>query len=134
MYAKNAPLFVAAGGSAGDACTGSPAGAANAFTVGATDSNDAVSPGSSIGLCVKIFALGVGIKSTWSGSNIATKVISGSSMSMAFTTGVGALFAAQGGLDTAQAVFNKLVLECTPNVVKGNLGGANNCLLYNGGP
>ncbi|KAK3813812.1 MAG: serine protease [Linnemannia elongata] len=135
LYAKNVPLFVAAGGSGGDACTGSPSGATGvALTVGATDSNDAVAPSSSIGPCVKIFAPGVGIKSTWIGSNTATKIVSGSSMSTAFTTGAAALLAAQGGLTAAQSVFDKLLLQCTPNVITGNLGGANNCLLYNGGP
>lgn len=135
LYVRNAPLFVAAGGSGGDACTGSPSGATGAvLTVGATDRNDAVSPSSSIGPCVKIFAPGVGINSTWIGSNTATKIVSGSSMSTAFTTGAAALFAAQGGLTTAQSVFDKLLSQCTPNVVTGNLGGANNCLLYNGGP
>ena len=96
LYAKNAPLFVAAGPS-GDACTGSPSGAPTAFAVGATDSNDALPSFSAYGPCVKMFAPGVGIKSAWIGSNSATRTISGSSTSTAFTTGAAALFVAQGG-------------------------------------
>ncbi|KAG0274125.1 hypothetical protein BGZ95_010073 [Linnemannia exigua] len=130
----NAPLFAAAGGSASTACTGSPGGAPNVYTVASTDANDAVASFSSTGSCVEIFAPGVGIKSTWIGSNTAINTISGSSMSTAFVTGAAALFAAQGGLNTAQSIYNILSSQCTTGVITGNLGGAPNCLLYNGGP
>ncbi|OAQ29871.1 subtilisin-like serine protease-like protein PR1A [Linnemannia elongata AG-77] len=134
LYAKNAPLFAAAGGSASTACTGSPGGAPNVYTVASTDSTDHVASFSSTGPCVEIFAPGVGIKSTWIGSNSATNTVSGTSMSTAFVTGAAALFAAQGGLNTAQAVYNVLSAQCTTGVITGNLGGAPNCLVYNGGP
>ncbi|KAK3830639.1 MAG: subtilisin-like protease Pr1B [Linnemannia gamsii] len=130
-----APLFAAAGQSGpGTACNTSPAGAPNVYTVAATDANDAVASFSSTGPCVEIFAPGVGIKSTWVGSNSATKTLSGSSMSSAFAAGAAALFAAQGGLTTSQSIYNKLSSVCTTGLITGNLGGAPNCLLYNGGP
>ncbi|KAK3813811.1 MAG: subtilisin-like protease Pr1B [Linnemannia elongata] len=134
LYAKNAPLFAAAGGSASTACTGSPGGAPNVYTVASTDANDHVASFSSTGPCVEIFAPGVSIKSTWIGSNTATNTVSGTSMSTALVTGAAALFAAQGGLNTAQAVYNVLSAQCTTGVITGNLGGAPNCLVYNGGP
>ncbi|KAG0252056.1 hypothetical protein BGZ95_006725, partial [Linnemannia exigua] len=130
-----APLFAAAGGSGpGTGCNTSPAGAPNVYTVATTDANDAVASFSSTGPCVEIFAPGVGIKSTWIGSNTATNTLSGSSMSAGFATGAAALFAAQGGLTTSQSIYNKLSSECTTGLITGNLGGAPNCLLYNGGP
>ncbi|KAF9137079.1 hypothetical protein BG015_002852 [Linnemannia schmuckeri] len=134
LYTKNAPLFAAAGGSASTACTGSPGGAPNVYTVASTDANDHVASFSSTGPCVEIFAPGVNIKSTWIGSNTATNTVSGTSMSTAFVTGAAALFAAQGGLNTAQSVYNILSSQCTTGVITGNLGGAPNCLVYNGGP
>ncbi|KAG9071644.1 hypothetical protein KI688_005857 [Linnemannia hyalina] len=134
LYAKNAPLFAAAGASASNACTGSPGGAPNVYTVASTDSNDNIASFSSVGPCVEIFAPGVNIKSTWIGSNTATNTVSGTSISTAFVTGAAALFAAQGGLNTAQAVYNALSTHCTTGVITGNLGGAADCLVYNGGP
>ncbi|KAG0356574.1 hypothetical protein BGX24_006400, partial [Mortierella sp. AD032] len=135
LYTSNAPLFAAAGGSGpGTGCNTSPAGAPNVYTVAAIDGNDAVPPFSSTGPCVEIFAPGVGIKSTWIGSNSATNTLTGTSMSSAFAAGAAALFAAQGGLPTAQSIYNKLSTECTTGLITGNLGGAPNCLLYNGGP
>jgi subtilisin family serine protease len=134
LYAKNLPLFAAAGGSASTACTSSPGGAPNVYTVASTDGNDHVASFSSTGPCVEIFAPGVGIKSTWIGSNTATNTVSGTSMSTALVTGAAALFAAQGGLNTAQSVYDVLSTQCTTGVITGNLGGAPNCLVYNGGP
>ncbi|KAF9125145.1 hypothetical protein BGX30_000589 [Mortierella sp. GBA39] len=112
----------------------SPGGAPNVYTVATTDSNDNIASFSSVGPCVEIFAPGVNIKSTWIGSSTATNTVSGTSISTAFVTGAAALFAAQGGLNTAQAVYNALSAHCTTGVITGNLGGAADCLVYNGGP
>lgn len=134
LFQKNLPLFAAAGGSASSACTVSPGGAPNVYTVASVDGNDHVASFSSVGPCVEIFAPGVSIKSTWIGSNTATNTLSGSSTSTALVTGAAALFVAQGGLNTAQSVYNVLSAQCTTGVITGNLGGAANCLVYNGGP
>ncbi|KAF9083670.1 subtilisin-like serine protease [Mortierella sp. GBA35] len=134
MYAANIPLFAAAGGSATNACLTSPGGAPNVYTVASTDSQDKVASFASTGPCVEIFAPGSNISSTWIGSPTASNTLSGSSMSTGHVTGAAALFVAQGGLNTAQAVYNQLSQVCTVGVIVGNLNGAPNCLLYNGGP
>jgi subtilisin family serine protease len=133
LFAKNIPLIVAAGNSANNACTGSPAGAANTYTVGATDKTDNPASFTSYGTCVEIFGPGVGITSAWIGGTSATNTISGTSMATPHVVGVAALYIAQGGLNTAQSVFDKLTNTSTKNVVKGSLGGTANRLVYNGG-
>ncbi|KAH7056150.1 peptidase S8 and S53 subtilisin kexin sedolisin [Linnemannia elongata] len=131
LYAKNIPLIVAAGNSDDDACDGSPAGAANTFTVGASDRYDAPAYFTSWGSCVEIFGPGVDITSSWIGGTTAQKTISGTSMATPHVVGVAALYIAQGGLSTAQSVFDKLVETATPDVISGNLNGSPNLLVYN---
>ncbi|KAF9115971.1 hypothetical protein BGW39_002865, partial [Mortierella sp. 14UC] len=131
LYAKNIPLIVAAGNSDDDACDGSPAGAANTFTVGASDRYDAPAYFTSWGSCVEIFGPGVDITSSWIGSTSAKKTISGTSMATPHVVGVAALYIAQGGLTTAQSVFDKLIETATPDVISGNLNGSPNLLVYN---
>src|SRR6476620_9570109 len=74
------PIAVAAGNSNTDACTSSPARAANAITVGSTTTSDARSSFSNFGTCLDIFAPGSGITSSWNTSDTATNTISGTSM------------------------------------------------------
>ncbi|KAG0313276.1 hypothetical protein BGZ97_010341 [Linnemannia gamsii] len=131
LFAKNIPLIVAAGNSDDDACDGSPAGAPNTFTVGASDRYDAPAYFTSWGSCVEIFGPGVDITSAWIGGTTAKKTISGTSMATPHVVGVAALYIAQGGLDTAQSVFDKLVQTGTPDVISGNLNGSPNLLVYN---
>ncbi|KAF9083671.1 hypothetical protein BGX23_011236 [Mortierella sp. AD031] len=131
LYNKNIPLIVAAGNSDTDACDGSPSGAPNTFTVGASDRYDAPAYFTSWGSCVEIFGPGVDITSTWIGSTSAQKTISGTSMASPHVAGVAALYIAQGGLTTAQSVFDKLVQTGTPDVISGSLNGSPNLLVYN---
>lgn len=72
-------VVAAAGNDTGDdACNYSPAGAADAITVGSTTSSDSRSSFSNIGTCVDIFAPGSSITSAaWGGG---TRVLSGTSM------------------------------------------------------
>ncbi|KAF9540940.1 hypothetical protein EC957_003629 [Mortierella hygrophila] len=133
LFAKNIPLIVAAGNDGSNACSGSPAGAANTYTVGATDKTDYPASFTSYGTCVEIFGPGVGITSSWIGGTSATNTISGTSMATPHVVGVAALYIAKGGLTTAQSVFDKLTSTSTKNVVKGSLGGTANRLVYNGG-
>ncbi|KAF9150005.1 hypothetical protein BG015_008176 [Linnemannia schmuckeri] len=133
LFAKNIPLIAAAGNSADDACDGSPSGASNVFTVGATDKTDAPAEFTSYGSCVEIFGPGVDITSSWIGGASAKKTISGTSMATPHVVGVAALYLSQGGLDTAQAVFDKLASTGTKGVVSGNLNGSPNLLVFNGG-
>ncbi|KAF9187155.1 hypothetical protein BGZ50_002114 [Haplosporangium sp. Z 11] len=133
IYNAGIPLLVAAGNDANaDACNGSPSGAQGTFTVGATDSNDSIASFSSWGQCVNIFAAGVNIKSAWIGSSTAVNTISGTSMATPHVAGVAALFlSSDSSLNSAAAVYNKLLQTATPNVISGYLRGSPNRLLFN---
>jgi len=84
---------LAAGNSAVDACTQSPARAGThdgVMTVAATASNDTEASFSNFGTCVDIWAPGVSILSTW--INSSTRTISGTSMASPHVGGTGALY------------------------------------------
>ncbi|KAF9420704.1 hypothetical protein BGZ76_004058, partial [Entomortierella beljakovae] len=133
LYNANIPLIVAAGNSATtDACTGSPSGAANTYTVAASDDTDSVAYFTSYGTCVEIFGPGVDITSAWIGSSSATNTISGTSMATPHVVGVAALYLSFNSLPTAQSVFDKLTSTATLNKITGNLKGSPNRLVYNG--
>ncbi|MFM6979971.1 MAG: S8 family serine peptidase [Micrococcales bacterium] len=78
-------VVVAAGNNGLDACNYSPASAASAITVGATDSTDTRASFSNYGNCLDIFAPGVNVTSdqpnggtaTWNGTSMATPHVSG---------------------------------------------------------
>lgn len=73
-------VSVAAGNDNKDACGFSPAGAEKPITVGASTLQDGRAYFSNWGTCVDVFAPGLNILSTWTGSPIATNTISGTSM------------------------------------------------------
>src|SRR5689334_8584130 len=83
---------IAAGNSAADACTQSPARVPAALTVGASDTNDVQAGFSNFGTCVDVYAPGVSITSSWSTTDTATNTISGTSMATPHVTGAAALF------------------------------------------
>jgi hypothetical protein len=80
-HLSNSGVFVAvaAGNSSADACSFSPASAANVTTVGCSTCSDARCSFSNFGSCVEIYAPGSGITSTW--NNGGTNTTSGTSMS-----------------------------------------------------
>ena len=82
----------AAGNSAADACSISPARVGEALTVGATTSSDAQATWSNFGLCVDLLAPGENVTSDWIGSNIATNTTSGTSMAAPHVAGVAATY------------------------------------------
>ncbi|KAK3822714.1 MAG: aqualysin 1 [Benniella sp.] len=133
LYRAGVPVIVAAGNDArADACNGSPSGAQDGFTVGATDINDRIAQFSSWGRCVDIFGPGVNIASTWIGSSTATNTISGTSMASPHVAGVAALLmSSDPSLTTAKAVYDKLRKTATGNVVTGSLRGSPNRMLFN---
>jgi subtilisin family serine protease len=83
---------VAAGNQAADACNYSPASAPQALTVGASDQNDARPSFSNFGTCLDLFAPGVSILSTYSTSDTAAQLKSGTSMSSPHAAGAAVLY------------------------------------------
>ena len=124
------PIAVAAGNSNTDACTQSPARAANAISVGSTTTSDARSSFSNFGTCVDIFAPGSGILSAWISSDTATATLSGTSMASPHVAGVAALYKqfnpGASGSTTRSAIIN----GSTTGVVTSAGSGSPNRLLY----
>lgn len=100
-----------------NACSGSPAGAPNALTVGATTSGDAESSFSNYGTCVDILAPGSAITSAWYNSNTATNTISGTSMSSPHVAGAAALYLAANPSATPAAVMTALKDNAIGNTI-----------------
>jgi subtilisin family serine protease len=103
---------IAAGNNNKTACNYSPSSASGALTVAFTDINDYRHPLSNYGSCVKVFAPGTSITSTWIGSNTATSVQSGSSMAAPLAAGVAALYLEVGKNQTDlinDAVYGKVI-------------------------
>lgn len=91
---------VAAGNDNKDACDFSPAASEGAVTVGASTITDERAYFSNHGKCVDIFAPGLNILSTWTGSTEATNVISGTSMASPHICGLLAYLLSIEGSDT----------------------------------
>jgi len=120
---------VAAGNSAGDACSLSPARVPEAITVAASDKYDKLASFSEKGKCVDIIAPGVDILSTW--NNGRTNVISGTSMATPHVAGAVALALAEGNFDTVAEVHDYMKEVASKDKIEGRLKGAPNSLLYN---
>jgi subtilisin family serine protease len=124
------PIAVAAGNSNTDACTQSPARAANAITVGSTTTSDARSSFSNFGACLDIFAPGSGILSAWFSSDTATATLSGTSMASPHVAGVAALYKQFSPGASATTTRNAIVNGSTTNHVTNAGTGSPNRLLY----
>ncbi|THA30215.1 S8 family peptidase [Streptomyces sp. A1547] len=125
---------VAAGNSADDACTGSPAAVPAAVTVGAADASDQWAPFSSYGRCVDLVAPGVSVTSAWKGSTTALARATGTSMAAPHAAGVAALIladglAAGGTAKTPAEVSAALVRGAVPDHLTGVPAGTANLLL-----
>jgi hypothetical protein len=118
---------VAAGGSNSNACNYSPARASGAYTVASSDSGDNKASFTNYGSCVKIYAPGVNVLSTW--LNGGTNTISGSTAT-AHVSGVAALYLATNPGASATTVGSWITNNATTNVIKNNPTGTPNRLLY----
>lgn len=108
---------VAAGNDNQDSCKYSPAAAESAVTVGASTLADERAYFSNYGKCNDIFAPGLNILSTWTGSKYATNTISGTSMASPHIAGLLAyLLSLQPAQDSAYSVE-----ELTPKKLKAFL-------------
>jgi len=124
------PIAVAAGNSNTDACTQSPARAANAITVGSITQSGARSSFSNFGVCLDIFAPGSSILSSYSTSDTATATLSGTSMASPHVAGVAALYKQFSPGASASTTRNAIVNGSTTGVVTSAGSGSPNRLLY----
>jgi subtilisin family serine protease len=121
---------IAAGNSAVNVSTTSPADVAEAVTVAASGSNDAWAYFSNYGSGVDIIGPGVNITSSWYTSNTATNTISGTSMATPHVAGAAALYLEAHPGSTPAQVQAGLITASTPSVVTGVPSGTANRLLY----
>lgn len=137
-------VAVAAGNDNTDACRVSPASAASALTVAATDSSDWRSvwnppySASNYGACVNVSAPGTDILSltlvycyTINGGNCTSlQFWSGTSMATPHVAGAALLLWSQYSTLSAAELSNKLLAIATTDVLQGLLPGTPNKLLY----
>src|SRR5215216_2106924 len=124
------PIAVAAGNSNTDACTQSPARAANAITVGSITQSGSRSSFSNFGVCLDIFAPGSAILSTYATSDTATATLSGTSMASPHVAGVAALYKQFNPGASAATTRNAIVNGSTTGHVTNAGSGSPNRLLY----
>ncbi|KAI9250492.1 peptidase S8/S53 domain-containing protein [Phascolomyces articulosus] len=115
----NIPVFVSAGNSGTDACYFSPSSNPDVFSVGATDINDQVPYYSDTGSCVKIYAPGSNIKSTWIGEKgEETKVLDGTSMANPHVVGIAASLMSKQVFNTPQELYQAILSKATSDMLK----------------
>jgi cerevisin len=129
---------VAAGNDNANSCNYSPAAAEKAVTVGASNLADERAYFSNYGTCNDIFAPGVNILSTWTGSKYATNVISGTSMASPHVCGLLAYFLSlQPSNSSAYAVASitpkQLIAIGTTGALSDIPSDTANVLIWNGG-
>ncbi|WP_030746581.1 S8 family peptidase [Streptomyces sp. NRRL F-5135] len=131
VAARNVVPVVAAGNSHVDACGVSPARAASAVTVGATNRDDNEATFSNFGRCLSLYAPGVDIVSAKLGGGSVAE--SGTSMAAPHVTGVAALYKEEHPTASAPLVRTWLAGRSTRNVISPISPSSPNRLLYTGG-
>jgi subtilisin family serine protease len=127
LVASGVSVVVAAGNSATDACTSSPARVASAITVGATTTADSRASFSNFGSCLDLFAPGSNITSARAGGGSTT--LSGTSMAAPHVAGVAALLLESAALSPTD-LSARLSANATPDVVASPGSGSANLLAY----
>jgi len=125
-------VVVAAGNSARDACTASPASEPLAVTVGATDRHDSRASYSNYGTCVDIFAPGSAILSAGIDDTADESTLSGTSMASPHVAGAAALILEAAPALSPADVARVLTASATRDIVGGPGAGSPNLLLYVG--
>jgi subtilisin family serine protease len=123
-------IAVAAGNESQNACNVSPASAANATTVAASDRTDTRASYSNYGSCVDLYAPGSSITSAWHTTNSATSTISGTSMASPHVAGAAALYKARNGDASYSTIRSWLNSNATANAIRSNPSGTPNRLLF----
>lgn len=120
---------VAAGNNNGNAANYSPSSEPTAFTVAASDINDAKASFSNYGALVDVWAPGVSVLSTWNDGK--TNTISGTSMASPHVAGLAAYLLGE-DLATVDTVGQTIVDLATKGVLTGVPSGTINAVAFNG--
>jgi serine protease len=121
---------VAAGNSASDACSYSPASTPAALTVGATTSADGMASFSNGGTCVDLFAPGNSIYSAWNTDDTSMGTSSGTSMASPHVAGAAALYLQNNPGASPATVAQAIINDVTSGALTGLYSGSPNRLLH----
>ncbi|MDO5534839.1 MAG: S8 family serine peptidase [Propionibacteriaceae bacterium] len=132
MVADGITLVVAAGNESAPAATRSPANAANAITVAASDETDTHADFSNYGAGVDIYAPGVDVGSLFFENPEQFVIMSGTSMAAPHVAGLAALKLEQDPSLTPAQVWQLLDEDSTPDLIQGAPADTANKLAYLG--